>query len=225
MTSGKAHLEEYRYGNEITEPLYTSIPRITRVESVQESSVYCSMEITMSVYGFIERDVFSKEKKSVQYIEPVSYRFPTKGFLFSAPSPELLDYEDYYAGTFHALEHVLIESSDALTGGGSSQMGGISTPEGDIFVYDATIGGSGLSKLLFRRLRRAMEISYEVLRNCDCERIDGCPKCTFSYQCGNNNQPLNKIGALKTLEIILDGKKGEVKPDKYKEVVSFKYYP
>jgi len=225
IITGKAYLEEYRYGNEITEPLYTSIPRITRVESTQESSVYCSMEITMSVYGFVERDVFSREKKSVQYIEPVNYKFPTKGFLYSAPFPEPLDYEDYYAGTFHALEHVLIESSDALTGGGSGQMGGISTPEGDIFVYDATIGGSGLSKLLFRRMRRAMEISYEVLRNCDCKRIDGCPKCTYSYQCGNNNQPLNKIGALKTLEIILDGKKGEVKPGKYKEVVSFKYYP
>lgn len=225
IITGKAQLEEYRYGNEITEPLYTSIPRITRVENTQESSVYCSMEITMSVYGFIERDVFSREKKSVQYIEPVNYRFPTKGFLLSAPFPEPLDYEDYYAGTFHALEHVLIESSDVLTGGGSSQMGGISTPEGDIFVYDATIGGSGLSKLLFKQLRRAMEISYEVLRNCDCKRIDGCPKCTYSYQCGNNNQPLNKIGALKTLEIILGGERREVKPRKYMEVVDFKYYP
>ncbi|HID42290.1 MAG TPA: DEAD/DEAH box helicase, partial [Archaeoglobaceae archaeon] len=225
IKAGKAYLEEFVYGREVTDPLYTSIPRITGIEYTQESSVYCSMEITMSVYGFIERDILSREKKNVQYIEPVSYTFPTKGFLFSAPYPEPMDYEDYYAGTFHALEHVLIESSDVLTGGGSNQIGGISTPEGDIFVYDATIGGSGLSKLLFRRLRRGLEISYEVLRNCDCRRVDGCPKCTYSYQCGNNNQPLNKLGALRTLEIILDGVSRKTKPQRYRDVVDFKYYP
>jgi DEAD/DEAH box helicase domain-containing protein len=224
LDAKEALLEEYKYGREITGPLYNSVPRITGIEEVKDA-VYCSLEITLSVYGYIERDMFSGEKKNAHHIKPVSYTFPTKGFLFSAPFPEYLEYEDYYAGTFHALEHVLIESSNALTGGGSNQIGGISTPEGDIFVYDGTVGGSGLSKLLFKRLGRGLQISYEVLKNCDCERIDGCPRCTYSYQCGNNNQPLNKIGALKTLEIILKGLRREANHEKYREVVNFKYYP
>ncbi len=221
----EAKLEEHRYGSEITDPLYTSMPLIKRVEKEGNSAAYCSLNITMQVYGYIVRDMFTREKKSTTYIEPVSYTFPTKGFLFSAPFPQPQDYEDFYAGSFHAVEHVLIEASDALTGGGSSQIGGISTPEGDIFIYDATIGGSGLSKLLFERLQKGFEVSYEVLRGCDCDRVDGCPKCTYSYQCGNNNQPLNRLGAMNVLDILLRGEKREVKPEKYEEAVDFKYYP
>ncbi|MFW5936115.1 MAG: DEAD/DEAH box helicase [Candidatus Hadarchaeota archaeon] len=225
LDSKEARLEEHRYGSEVTDPLYTSIPLIRRVEKQGSSAIYCSLDITMQVYGYIVRDMFTREKKSTKYIEPVSYTFPTKGFLFSAPFPEPQDHEDFYAGSFHAVEHVLIESSDALTGGGSNQIGGISTPEGDIFIYDATIGGSGLSKLLFERLQKGFEVSREVLRSCDCNRIDGCPKCTYSYQCGNNNQPLNRLGALNVLSILLKGGKREVEPEKYEEVVDFKYYP
>ena len=224
-----AELERAERGDEITEPLYTSIPRIVSVEAEIEEPVntfYCTLEITMSVYGYVERSVFSKEKRGVIYLdEPVSFSFKTKGFLFSCPLPEPEDYEDYYAGSFHALEHVVIEASDALTGGGSREMGGISTPEGDIFVYDATIGGSGLSKLLFSRLDRAFEISYEILKSCECQRVEGCPRCTYSYQCGNNNQPLNRIGAMKVLELIFEGKKRRTDWEKYAEVAEFKYFP
>ncbi|MFO7967141.1 MAG: DEAD/DEAH box helicase [Archaeoglobaceae archaeon] len=221
----EARLEEHKYGSEITDPLYTSMPLIKRVEKKGETAAYCSLDITMQVFGYITRDMFTREKKSIKYIEPISYTFSTKGFLFCAPFPEPQEHEDFYAGSFHAVEHVLIESSDALTGGGSGQIGGISTPEGDIFIYDATIGGSGLSKLLFERLQKGFEVSQEVLKNCDCNRVDGCPKCTFSYQCGNNNQPLNRLGAMEVLETLLRGKKREIKPEKYEEAVDFKYYP
>ena len=229
INSLKAELVREDYSDEITEPLYLSIPRIVRVEEEIGDPVnafYCSLEITIRVYGYIERGVFSKEKRDIVYLdEPISYTFSTKGFLFSAPFPPEEDYEDYYAGSFHALEHVLIESSDALTGGGSREIGGISTPEGDIFIYDATIGGSGLSKLLFKRLRRAFEIAYEILKNCKCKRIDGCPRCTYSYQCGNNNQPLNRIGAMKIAELVLKGVKRETDWEKYSEIAEFRYYP
>ncbi len=222
----EAELLECPHGNEITEPLYVSIPKVVGVEMRKDDfAAYCSLEITIIVYGYIEKDVFSREKRRTKSLDsPVSYTFRTKGFVLSAPMPDYMDYDDFYAGTFHALEHVLIEASDALTGGGSQFMGGISTPEGDIFVYDATIGGSGLSKLLFKRLNRAFEIAYEVLKNCDCGRVDGCPKCTYSYQCGNNNQPLNRIGAINVLEKILKGKRGKLDLEKYEDFAEFEYY-
>ncbi|MET1123791.1 MAG: DEAD/DEAH box helicase [Archaeoglobaceae archaeon] len=222
-------VEKLEAGEEITDPLYTSIPRIISVEESRDDPVdahYCTMEITLSVYGYIERNAFDRERKSYHYLdEAVSYSFVTKGFVFSAPFPEPDDYEDYYAGSFHALEHVIIEASDALTGGGSREMGGISTPEGDIFVYDAVKGGSGMSKLLFRKLRRAFEIAHEVLKSCECQRVDGCPRCTYSYQCGNNNQPLNRIGAMRITEKVLKGEKRKTNWQKYKEVVEFRYFP
>ena len=222
LNEKKAILEDYPHGNEVTDPLYTSIPIIKDVEEFKDGSAYCSFEITMEVYAYVVRDVFTREKIGVfELDEPLRYSFPTKGFILKAPFPDYMD----YAGSFHALEHVLIEASDALTGGGSQYMGGISTQEGDIFVYDATIGGSGLSKLLFRRLERAFEIAYEVLKKCECKRIDGCPRCTYSYQCGNNNQPLNRLGAINILEKLLKGERGELDVNKFKEVVEFKYYP
>ncbi len=212
---------------EITDPLYSSIPVLRRVEqfSPDGSAVYCSLDITITVYGYIVRDVFTNRKLRTEDIDAVSYTFPTKGFLLSAPFPEPRDYEDYYAGSFHALEHVLIEASDALTGGGSQHMGGISTPEGDIFVYDAVRGGSGLSKLLFDRLDRAFRIAYDVLRSCDCNRVEGCPKCTYSYHCGNNNTPLNRIGAMLSAEKWLKGERRKVNPEKYMETGDFVYFP
>ncbi len=225
----RAELERIERGEEITEPLYSSIPRIISVVDFTEDPVnayYCDLEITLSIYGYLERNVFTREKTGTFYLdEPVEFSFTTKGFLFSCPLPEAEDYEDYFAGSFHALEHVLIEASDALTGGGSREMGGISTPEGDIFVYDGTIGGSGISKLLFSRLRKAFEISYEIMRSCECQRVDGCPRCTYSYQCGNNNQPLNRIGAMKVVEMILSGNKRETDWEKYAEIAEFRYYP
>ncbi len=224
-----AEVEVYERGEEITDPLYTSIPRVIgEIEEISSpvNAVYCDMEITISVFGYVVRNVYSGEKLGINYLEnPVSYTFRTKGFLFSSPFPEYMDYEDYYAGSFHALEHVLIEASNSLTGGGSNYMGGISTPEGDIFVYDATPGGNGLSKLLFSRLSKAFKVAYEVLKNCDCKRVDGCPKCTYSYQCGNNNQPLNRIGAIDVLEKIFEGEKRKTDVEKYKEYAEFRYFP
>ncbi len=225
----RAELVRIDEGNEITDPLYTTIPRIVDVEteiSEPVNAIYCTLEITIIVHGYIERNVFDRERKSICYLdEPVSYTFRTKGMIFSAPFPEPEDYEDYYAGSFHALEHVLIETTDAITGGGSREMGGISVPEGDIFIYDATAGGSGLSKLLFKRLKRAFEIACSILKSCNCGRVDGCPRCTYSYQCGNNNQPLNRIGALNIAEKVLKGERRRTDWKKYGEVVEFRYFP
>lgn len=222
-----AELEPFE-SEEITDPLYTSIPKIIRVEDIIEEPVeafYTTLEVKISVYGYVKRDLF-RERKSIYYLdEEVVYSYRTKGFVFSCPFPEFREHEDFFAGSFHAVEHVLIESTNGLTGGGSKEMGGISVPEGDIFVYDATIGGNGLSKLLFKRLRRGFEIALQILESCDCKRIDGCPKCTYSYQCGNNNKPLNKEGAKEVIRLILGGKNVKTNWKKYVESADFRYFP
>ncbi|MHA1353415.1 MAG: Zn-binding domain-containing protein [Candidatus Heimdallarchaeaceae archaeon] len=111
--------------------------------------------------------------------------------------------DELVTGTFHAIEHVLIESSEMITGGGSNEIGGISMGHsGAIFVYDGAKGGSGLSKLLFDRLDEALDRSLNILKKCTCKTMDGCPRCTYSYQCGNNNFPLNKYGAIESLTLV-----------------------
>ncbi len=223
----KAYLVEYPEGLEITQPLYISIPCVNKVREEKEGLVdvlYCDLKIKMVIYGYVERNVFTKEKISVKYLDDqITYEFSTKGLLFSAPTPQNLE-NDRLAGTFHALEHAIIESSDSITGGGSVLLGGISVPNGDIFVYDGVIGGCGLSKLLFKRIEKALKIAYSVLVNCDCGRRDGCPKCTYSYSCGNNNQPLDREGAIEVLRIILEGKNNrKTDAEKYMDELNFEW--
>lgn len=109
-------------------------------------------------------------------------------------------------GSYHALEHVLIEGSDMLVGGGRNEIGGVSLGDtGTIFIYDGTPGGSGISKLLFGRFEEAIRRSLAILTECHCRQLDGCPMCTYSYRCGNNNAPLIKQGARESAQRLVDG--------------------
>ena len=173
--------------------------------------IYCDLQITEQVTGYNVNDIFTnKLLETKTFDEPIIYSFRTKGFMFTMPKPiELLNTFAYLPedvllnGTFHAVEHVVIESSSMLTGGGSSEIGGISMGKsGAIFVYDGAKGGSGLSKLLYDKLEEGFNRSLKILENCTCKTSDGCPRCTYSYQCGNNNQPLNKTGAIESIKLL-----------------------
>ncbi len=177
--------------------------------------IYCDLQITEHVTGYNVNDIFTnKLHKTETFKEPIIYSFQTKGFMFTMPKPiDLLNTfanlsEDVLLnGTFHAVEHVVIESSSMLTGGGSSEIGGISMGKsGAIFVYDGAKGGSGLSKLLYDKLEEGLSRSLKILENCTCKTSDGCPRCTYSYQCGNNNQPLNKTGAIESIKLLNESK-------------------
>jgi len=138
-------------------------------------------------------------------------------YLYNEELPaDLDDYEKLLAGAFHANEHVLIEGSSMFTGGGSAEIGGVAMGHsGIIFVYDGMPGGSGLSKLLYKHLEESIKRSLFILENCKCKRIDGCPACTYSYQCGNNNKPLFKYGAIEAFKLLIKGEKPEVSLDEY----------
>ena len=109
------------------------------------------------------------------------------------------------ASGYHATEHVVIEGSNMITGGVSHDLGGISLgTSGLIFIYDGAIGGSGASKALYDRLEKAFERSLYIVKECPCKNEAGCPRCTFSYRCGNNNEFLHKLSSLEILQKITD---------------------
>ncbi len=221
---GKAIVSEIKEDiKEKTTALRYSVPEIVKV--LEERNVmginvkYCDLRITEVVTGYVVKDIYKgtfKRKKDLP--EPIKYTFETKGFVLKAPEPResVLKYADNKSkdreelqlimGAFHAFEHVLIESSDMLTGGGSREIGGISMgASGIIFVYDGTPGGNGASKLLYNRLEEAIRRSILILEGCSCKSISGCPNCTYSYSCGNNNTPLFKYGALESFKLVMAG--------------------
>ncbi|MCJ2519598.1 MAG: DUF1998 domain-containing protein, partial [Candidatus Thermoplasmatota archaeon] len=223
---GVAQVVRVKVEKERTEALRYSQPEVVDVlESKQCFSaqlLYCKLRITEVVHSYVVRDVYSNKKLAQKPLKkPIHYTFETKGLVFTAPYPgdvtrPGLTEEDILGGSFHAVEHVLIESSNMLVGGGSGEVGGVSMGNsGTIFVYDATPGGNGISKLLYDRFEEAARRSLKILKECSCTSDDGCPSCTYSYQCGNNNSPLLKEGAMVSLELLINQAETVVDEDEF----------
>jgi DEAD/DEAH box helicase domain-containing protein len=224
---GRASVVPHADRSAHTKPLYSTMPRI--IDIIERSkilgldAVYCTLEMTQTVDGYVKKETRTgRVLNRTSLSTPLTYKYRTRGFAFTAPEPvkavndhtsgtlsglkgPRMGPAELFGGAFHALEHVLIESSDMLTGGGTREIGGVSMGDsGIIFVYDGSPGGNGASKLLFTRLDEAFRRAKTILEKCDCKTIDGCPLCTYSYHCGNNNSPLFKLGALESIKRILD---------------------
>lgn len=174
---------------------------------------FCKLHIQKKVYGYVNielgQEITQGQKVLLDY--PLEYDFITKGIVFHAPRPineikKAEDEEYTEASGYHATEHVVIEGSNMITGGVSQDLGGISLgTSGLIFIYDGAIGGNGASKALFDRFEKALERSMFIVKECPCKSEAGCPRCTFSYRCGNNNEFLHKYSALEILQRINNG--------------------
>ncbi len=179
---------------------------------------FCKLHIEKKVYGYVNIELGQEitQGEKVLLETPLEYDFVTKGIIFHAPRPvkvieESEDEEYTEASGYHATEHVVIEGSNMITGGVSQDLGGISLgTSGLIFIYDGAIGGSGASKALYDRFEKALERSMYIVKECPCKNESGCPRCTFSYRCGNNNEYLHKYSALEILQRINDGEKTQL---------------
>jgi DEAD/DEAH box helicase domain-containing protein len=98
-----------------------------------------------------------------------------------------------------------------ITGGASQDLGGISLgSSGLIFVYDGSVGGNGASRALYDRLDKALGRALRILSECPCKSESGCPRCTYSYRCGNNNEYLHKVAAIEVMNRVVEGEKTEI---------------
>lgn len=152
--------------------------------------------VTKTVVGYAKYLVQYAEDRArpeaVKYLdEPISWSYRTK--LMEARYAECADPE-----AIHALEHAIIHAARPIVGAGLTDLGGVSYPSGHVVVYDSTVGGSGLSKLLFNRLERAHRVALEIMKGCTCH--DGCPRCVYDPFCGNNNRLLSRRKAIALLE-------------------------
>ncbi len=179
---------------------------------------FCKLHIQKRVYGYVNIELGQEVTQGQKVIleNPLDYDFVTKGIVFKAPRPLVeigeSENEEYTeASGYHATEHVIIEGSNMITGGVSQDLGGISLgTSGLIFVYDSAIGGNGASKALYDRLEKAFDRSLHIVRECPCKNEAGCPRCTFSYRCGNNNEYLHKLASAEILKRITGGEVTEV---------------
>jgi DEAD/DEAH box helicase domain-containing protein len=138
-------------------------------------------------------------------------KFQTVAVYFTIP--ELIEHKinesGYdFNGAIHACEHAMIAMAPMFALCDRWDIGGVSSSYHEdekiatIFIYDGYSYGIGIAEKIYELIETGfLQTTYELIRDCECE--DGCPACIMSPKCGNNNDPLDKKGALLILEELL----------------------
>ena len=70
-----------------------------------------------------------------------------------------------------------------------------------VFVYDGHPGGAGFAERGYAAATTWLTATRDAIAACECR--GGCPSCVQSPKCGNGNEPLDKDGAVRLLDVLL----------------------
>ncbi|VVC03057.1 ATP-dependent DNA helicase Hel308 [Candidatus Burarchaeum australiense] len=155
---------------------------------------YGRVHIVDEVHGYLVKDYLRDAVVDKHELaEPLVNEFDTHAVWAEFDEDSARGVAEFGDG-LHAVEHISIAMIPALTGADSAELGGISYPDGTMFIYDGVPLGSGLARVVYENFERIISMAGERLAACTCEK--GCPKCILDPQCGNNNHHLSKKAGL-----------------------------
>jgi DEAD/DEAH box helicase domain-containing protein len=165
------------------------------------------VEVTeqFSAYKIIRNDTIL----GVEPLELPPLQFPTKAVWVTPPcnlEAGIRAAGQDPDGGLHGAEHALIAMMPFHVLCDRWDLGGLSVPSHPatggpaIFIYDCHEGGIGLAEKAYGIFGDLVRHAFTLVSGCSCD--DGCPACIFSPKCGNDNQPLDKKGAVHILEAL-----------------------
>jgi len=198
---------------------YTEALRVTdiKVQGVERERDYDtihayfgSVEVTHKYIGYREVEIRSGVFRDFYPLDLPPTTFQTKAVWFCIRG----DIEAYLlgegydlGGIVHAIEHTAIAMTPKFASCDRQDIGGVSLDTDPvyrlptIYIYDGYPGGIGLAEQDYAVLLDLLRVTLDRLETCPCE--SGCPACCYSPKCGNNNSPLDKMGAITCLKKLL----------------------
>ncbi len=168
------------------------------------------VEVTHQVVSYLKRRVPSGEVLAEEPLDLPPRSLRTTAVWWTLP-PELLHdcgvAERDLPGAAHAAEHASIGLLPLFATCDRWDLGGVSTalhPDTGmltVFVHDGHPGGAGFAERGYRAAAPWLRATRETIASCGC--ADGCPSCVQSPKCGNQNNPLDKAGAVRLLDLLL----------------------
>jgi len=176
-------------------------------------NIYCGdVTVTEKVVGYDVISVETNTKVTTKELDLPPVPLETKAVWFSIP-PTIrtqIEKQGYdFGGSIHALEHAAIAMAPYFTLCDRWDIGGVSTADGGvelnawpvIYIYDGFPGGIGISEKIYDVLIDLLLKTQRLIETCRCS--EKCPGCVMSPKCGNNNEPLDKHGAIELLKLLL----------------------
>jgi DEAD/DEAH box helicase domain-containing protein len=166
--------------------------------------------VTNRVVGYRRKRLFSDEVLEIVDLDLPEQTFETEAFWFTVPNETLrtlVTEGGDLAGSIHAIEHAAIGMMPLLATCDRWDVGGVSHPSHPdtglptVFIFDGYPGGVGIAEATYTTLHELLEATHAIITDCPC--AEGCPSCVQSPKCGNNNEPLDKLGARRLLELLL----------------------
>lgn len=170
------------------------------------------VDVSHQVVSFLKRRQPSGEVMSEEPLDLPVRSLRTAAVWWTVPDHALeeagLTRQDL-PGAAHAAEHCSIGLLPLFATCDRWDIGGVSTAlHADtgmltVFVYDGHPGGAGFAERGFGAAREWLTATRDAIRSCACDV--GCPSCIQSPKCGNQNNPLDKLGAAALLDVLLGG--------------------
>jgi DEAD/DEAH box helicase domain-containing protein len=170
------------------------------------------VQVTHQVVSFLKRTVPGGEVIAEEPLDLPERVLQTTAVWWTLPAHVLAGSsvaEADLPGAAHAAEHASIGLLPLFATCDRWDIGGVSTAlhpdtgQLTVFVHDGHPGGAGFAERGFHAAGAWLRATREAIASCGC--AEGCPSCVQSPKCGNQNNPLDKAGAVALLDLLLAG--------------------